>query len=154
VNQHYLPYLFDCKPTLLSDFSLSENAPRLRIGVIHEGFKLQVSFTGWACEAYSVVVFCVDFIVGKICIVCCVPYNLFIFNMKQNHLLQSLLQVCGLTLHGKASCGTSLSTLLRSVRFWTHCMAHRMMLCGRTVIKNYQMMTLVTQGLVADGRQS
>jgi hypothetical protein len=29
-----------------------------------------------------------------------------------------------------------------------------MMLCGRTVIKNCQLMTLVTQGLVLEGKQS
>jgi hypothetical protein len=32
-------------------------------------------------------------------------------------------------------------------------MAQRVMLCGGTVIRNCQMMTLVTQGLVMDGGQ-
>jgi hypothetical protein len=30
-------------------------------------------------------VFCVDFIIGEICVAHCVPYNLFTFNMKQNY---------------------------------------------------------------------
>jgi hypothetical protein len=72
------------------NFSLSKNAPWLRIGVIHKGSILQVSFTSWVCEAYCtergqrehiLLVFCIA-LVGEICIV---PYNLFIFSMKWNH---------------------------------------------------------------------
>jgi hypothetical protein len=33
---------------------------------------------------YPAVLFCIDFIVGEIC-VHCIPYNLVIFNVKRNH---------------------------------------------------------------------
>jgi hypothetical protein len=71
-----------------SDSPLPENAPQLRIPVIHKGLILLVSFTSSACKPYStdpVVVFCVDFIVGKTCIVQCVPFYLSVFNMKHNY---------------------------------------------------------------------
>jgi hypothetical protein len=37
------------------------------------------------CEHIPLLVLCVDFIVGKVCILHCVPYNLLTFSMKQNH---------------------------------------------------------------------
>jgi hypothetical protein len=90
-RSHTLPYLLDCKPTY---FSLFKNAPQLRISVIHVGLIMQASFTGRASEAYSTTIgqcehilhiqclSSVCFIFVNICVVPCVPGNLFIFSMK------------------------------------------------------------------------
>jgi hypothetical protein len=68
-------YSIVSQPFFFYDFSLSVNAPQLRIGVIRKGLILQVSFTRKACEAYSatrgqcehipMIILCVDFTVGK-----------------------------------------------------------------------------------------
>jgi hypothetical protein len=48
-------HLLDCKPTFFSSyFSLLLSASWLKIAVIHKGLILQLSFTGQACELYSI----------------------------------------------------------------------------------------------------
>jgi hypothetical protein len=88
--------------------------------------------------------FCVDFIVGEICIVHCVPYNLFIFSMKRNHYTVEF--------KSKEEGMSNLAAQWHhrnektNIRWWKKqkeqlYTARRMMFCGRTMIKKCLMMT-------------
>jgi hypothetical protein len=112
--------LLNCKSNIFSDFSLSVNAPWLRISVIHKS--LQVSFMGWACEVYTIargqcehILLCSALLsICEICVVLCVPYNLFIFNMKQNHYTEELKKKHQIMLH--SSITGSMKVILGSER--------------------------------------